>query len=77
MGERIRRLRRRERWSQKELAANLGVHQNAVSAWERGESLPSVPKLELLSDLLDVPVWFLFYDEPQPGEVAPEVRDVA
>lgn len=36
----------------------------AIAAWERGESLPTYPQLEKLSDTLKVPVAVFFFPEP-------------
>lgn len=40
VGSRIRMIREALRWTQAELAARIGVHQNAVSVWEQGKNEP-------------------------------------
>jgi transcriptional regulator with XRE-family HTH domain len=40
LGHRIRRARERKRWSQRELAAAIGVGTRSVGRWERGEAVP-------------------------------------
>jgi transcriptional regulator with XRE-family HTH domain len=36
----------------------------SIAAWERGESFPTYPQLEKLSDALKVPVAVFFFPEP-------------
>lgn len=40
VGARIITIRRARGWTQAELAARIGVHQNAVSVWEQGKNEP-------------------------------------
>lgn len=40
IGARILAIREALRWSQEELGARIGVHQNAVSVWEQGKNEP-------------------------------------
>ena len=44
-GKRIAQYRKREKWSQAELAEKLGVTSQAVSKWECGTALPDVDLL--------------------------------
>lgn len=39
---RVARIRKRHRWSQSELAAQVGCSQRSVSYWERGERAPEL-----------------------------------
>lgn len=45
----LRTMRRRAGLSQAELGARVGVSSQAVSQWERGDSLPALEKLWALS----------------------------
>jgi transcriptional regulator with XRE-family HTH domain len=49
LGQRIRAARKRLGLSQPELASLLGVSQVTISQWERGQSRPSLDKLEPLA----------------------------
>ncbi|RKN78198.1 helix-turn-helix domain-containing protein [Paenibacillus ginsengarvi] len=54
LGGKIAELRRSKGMTQTELAAQLNVTHQAVSKWERGESLPDLPTFARLSVLLGV-----------------------
>ena len=49
VGTHIKRLRGAKRMTQEELAAQLHVTRQAVSAWETGKSLPDVETLERIA----------------------------
>lgn len=51
MGEKMQKLRKQKNWSQETLAEKLGVSRQAVSLWERGESMPEIDKLIPLARL--------------------------
>ncbi len=53
-GELLRRLRHRERMSQEEFAARLGVSASQYGRYERGAQLPPVQTLEAMADALGV-----------------------
>lgn len=55
-GKRVRELRTRNNYSQKEVALGIGVSEQAVSKWENGECLPDVYNLKLLTRILRVSV---------------------
>ncbi len=59
IGEKISELRKKHKMSQDELASKLNVSRQAVSNWERGESLPEVDKLIAISDLYSVSMDYL------------------
>lgn len=53
-------LRERRKMSAAKLAAEMGVSQQAVSKWERGEAMPRAEILPKLADLLDCTVDALY-----------------
>lgn len=59
----IREIRREKGMSQQELARLCGVHQTAVSQWEKGRTMPDRNSLQLLSRILDVSVDTLLGEE--------------
>lgn len=66
--EKLSRLRRKQGWTQDELALKLSVTRQAVSKWERGVVAPTAEKLIALSRLYGVPLDELVNGEPQCGE---------
>lgn len=65
MGQFIARLRRERNMTQKDLAAQLGVTDKAVSKWERCLSCPDVTLLLPLADVLGISVSELLSGERQ------------
>ena len=64
LGDRISALRRKAGWSQKELAARLGVSPSAVGMYEQDRREPSAEKLVELSSLLGVSLDYLLTGRP-------------
>lgn len=58
-GERLRATMKILRKTQVELAADIGVSQNAVSKWMRGECLPETAQIVATAKFLGVPVDYL------------------
>ena len=54
IGERIKYYRIQNRMTQEKLAAELGISFQAVSKWERSESLPDVTLVARLAEVLDI-----------------------
>jgi transcriptional regulator with XRE-family HTH domain len=53
LGKKIKAIRKKRGLTQKQLAELLGVKQQNVSDWERGERSPSVKNLKKLSEILN------------------------
>ena len=68
IGERIRELRKKQRMTQEDLASALYVTPQAVSQWERGETVPATDKLASIAAALHTSVNALIGD----AEAAPE-----
>lgn len=65
IGQRIRELRRKKNWTQKELGAKLGINWTNVTRYEKDKIKPSVKMLRKFSDAFEVPVDKLIYDEAE------------
>lgn len=52
----ILELRKKNKWTQDELAEKLFVSRQAVSRWESGETTPNIETLKSLSKLFDVSI---------------------
>lgn len=70
LGERLQALRRAAGLSQEQLAEKLNVSRQAISKWERDESLPDAEKIVALSDLFGVTTDQLLRGEA-PAAAAP------
>jgi transcriptional regulator with XRE-family HTH domain len=67
IGKNIRRRRIALSLNQTQLAAALGVTQNAVSKWEVGSTTPNVPRLVQLASALGSDPGEMLWGENEPG----------
>lgn len=75
--EKIALLRKRNGWSQEELAFRLDVSRQAVSKWEMGDSVPDLDKILKMSEIFGCTTDYLLKDESAPAESAepqPEIK---
>lgn len=63
-------LRKKNGWSQEELAERCGVSRQSVSKWESGLSVPELDKILLLSKLFGVTTDYLLSDENDVMDVS-------
>lgn len=56
----IRKLREEKRWSQEEMANRVGMSKNGYAKVERGESRPSLERLEKITQVLGIEMTELF-----------------
>ena len=56
LGERVRKLRGRQGWSQEDLADNCGLHRTYVGSVERGERNVTLHSLDTLAQALEVTI---------------------
>jgi transcriptional regulator with XRE-family HTH domain len=56
LGDRIREARKARSLSQEKLAVELGVSWSTVNRYESGKNTPSLNRLRLIADVLDVEV---------------------
>ena len=56
LGERVRKLRGRQGWSQEDLADNCGLHRTYVGSVERGERNVTLNSLDTLAQALEVTI---------------------
>lgn len=77
LADKIILLRKKNGWSQEELAEQLNVSRQSVSKWESGASIPDLEKIVKMSGLFGVSTDFLlkdeleeiaFSEEPESGE---------
>ncbi len=63
LGDKIMTLRRKQGWSQEELAGLCQVSRQSVSKWESGQSAPDLEKILVLSRIFGVSTDFLLKEE--------------
>ena len=68
LSEKIYTLRRKNGWSQEQLAERIGVSRQAISKWESGTSTPELEKLLALSECFQMTVDELTVDKILPVE---------
>lgn len=62
IGDKIKKLRRKRKVTQEQLAKQLGVTPQAVSKWEKGLAYPEINLLVPIADYFSVTVDFLLRD---------------
>lgn len=84
MADKIIELRKKNGWSQEELAEKLGVSRQSVSKWESAQSVPDLKKILTMSEIFGVSTDYLLKDEvedtgePEPDAVGdPPLRKVS
>ena len=73
LADKIMLLRKKQGWSQEELAEKLDVSRQSVSKWEGGLSIPDLNKIIAMSALFGVSTDYLLKDEievEEPSETA-------
>lgn len=73
LAEKITEERKKNGWSQEELADKLGVSRQAVSKWESAGSVPDLQRVIQLADLFGVSTDYLLKDELEQAEMASTV----
>lgn len=75
LAEKISMLRKKEGWSQEELAEQLNVTRQSVSKWEGAQSIPDIDKILQMSRLFHVSTDFLLKEELEAEEAEPVQTD--
>lgn len=65
LADKIIRLRKKNGWSQEELADKLQVSRQAVSKWEGAQTIPDIERILAMSRLFGVTVDYLLKDEQE------------
>ena len=71
-GEKLQSLRQRAGMSQDQLAERLQVSRQAVSRWERDETMPETDKVVALADIFGVTTDYLLRPQPESSEAETE-----
>ena len=70
LADKIVQLRKKNGWSQEELAAQLNVSRQAVSKWEGAQSVPDLDRILQMSAIFGVTTDYLLKDEMEAEEPA-------
>ena len=71
LADKIINLRKKNGWSQEELAEKLGVTRQSMSKYEGAQSIPDLDKILKLSEIFGVTTDYLIKDELEEEEYAP------
>jgi transcriptional regulator with XRE-family HTH domain len=66
IGERLRELREQRKLPQREIENRSGLQRAYLSRVENGHTVPTIDTLEKWAKALEVPIYQLFYDGPEP-----------
>ena len=69
LADKIIKLRKKNSWSQEELAEKMNVSRQAVSKWESAQTIPDLEKILQLSTLFGVTTDYLLKDEIEDEEL--------
>ena len=72
LADKITNLRKKNGWSQEELAEKIQVSRQAVSKWEGAQTVPDLEKILALSKLFGVTTDYLLKDEMEDEEFTDE-----
>ena len=75
LADKIIRLRKKNGWSQEELAEKMNVSRQAVSKWESAQTIPDLEKILRLSALFGVTTDYLLKDEIEEEEFSNDVLE--
>lgn len=79
LSEKITMLRKKNGWSQEELAEKLNISRQSVSKWESGASIPDLERIVNMSQLFGVTTDYLLKDEIEEAEftegTTPEITE--
>lgn len=74
--EKLVQLRKKEGYTQEELADSLGVSRQAISRWEMGTAVPDSSNLLQISKLFKVSADYLLNDDYKSDDDLPKVKEV-
>ncbi len=75
LAEKIMQLRKKNGWSQEELAEKMNISRQSVSKWESGASIPDIDRIVALSGLFGVSTDYLLKDEIEEEQFS-ETEDI-
>ena len=74
LADKIIMLRKKNGWSQEELAEKLNVTRQSVSKWEGAQSVPDLTRILQLAQIFEVSTDYLLKDELEEEEYTTKVE---
>jgi len=75
LADKIIELRKKNGWSQEDLAEKLNVSRQSISKWEGAQSVPDMNKILMMSEIFGVSTDYLLKDEIESSaDAAPQVE---
>ena len=75
LADKIINERKKNGWSQEDLAEKLSVSRQAISKWESAQATPDLQKVILLAELFGVSTDYLLKDEIEPEDAPKEATE--
>lgn len=75
LADKLIRLRKKNGWSQEELAEKMNVSRQAVSKWEGAQTIPDLEKILMLGELFGVTTDYLLKDEIENEDYTDGISD--
>lgn len=75
LADKIIELRKKNGWSQEELAEKLDVSRQSVSKWESAQAIPDMNRILKLSDIFGVSTDYLLKDDMDQSDTQENVED--
>lgn len=75
LADKLIRLRKKNGWSQEELAEKMNVSRQAVSKWEGAQTIPDLEKILLLGELFGMTTDYLLKDEIENEDYTDGISD--
>ena len=76
LADKIIDLRKKNGWSQEELADQLGVSRQSISKWEGAQSVPDMNRILAMSRLFGVSTDYLLKDELEPEQAQADPDEI-
>ena len=77
LADKITNERKKNGWSQEELAQMLGVSRQSVSKWEGAQAVPDLQKILKLAEVFGVSTDYLLKDEIEPEDAVANYKEVS
>ena len=76
LADKIINERKKNGWSQEELAEQLNVSRQSISKWEGAQAIPDIQKIIKMAELFGVSTDYLLKDEMEPTDLPERANDV-